>query len=189
MQSTSSHEWRAQSTGNRQGSGPNCSAEQGAHLSQRESELQELSRTVYEERLVAGVAREQARKDLPLSTYTEAYWKVDLHNLLHFLSLRMDSHAQYEIRQYATLSGNEVTARWCPVAWEAFVDYRLKAKVLSHLDQAVIRSLIAEDDVEACRLAESFGWLARAEGKLKQNRERNECEDKLRDMGLDIPWH
>jgi thymidylate synthase (FAD) len=51
--------------------------------------------------LDAGVAREQARKDLPLATYTEAYWKVDLHNLLHFLFLRMDSHAQYEIRAYA----------------------------------------------------------------------------------------
>src|SRR3712207_8263922 len=49
----------------------------------------------------AGVAREQARKDLPLSTYTEAYWKIDLHNLLHFLHLRMDPHAQAEIRAYA----------------------------------------------------------------------------------------
>ena len=56
----------------------------------------------YQERLDRGVAREQARKDLPLSTYTEAYWKIDLHNLLHFLALRMDAHAQQEIRDYAT---------------------------------------------------------------------------------------
>ena len=70
-------------------------------------------RQTYEARLAAGVAREQARKDLPLSTYTEAYWKVDLHNLLHFLQLRMDDHAQEEIRAYAALIGDEIEASGC----------------------------------------------------------------------------
>ena len=69
----------------------------GKELSDKELMLQQLTREVYDERLAKGIAREQARKDLPLSTYTEAYWKVDLHNLLHFLALRMDAHAQYEI--------------------------------------------------------------------------------------------
>ena len=68
------------------------------------------SRGVGEQTRVA--LREQARKDLPLSTYTEAYWKVDLHNLLHFLRLRMDEHAQLEIREYADTIGNRRWARW-----------------------------------------------------------------------------
>ena len=70
----------------------------------RGAELQAKAREVYEARIAAGVAREQARKDLPLSTYTEAYWKIDLHNLLHFLNLRLDDHAQSEIRAYARSS-------------------------------------------------------------------------------------
>ncbi len=72
-------------------------------LSEKEELLHKNIREVYEERINNGVAREQARKDLPLSTYTEAYWKIDLHNLFHFLALRMDSHAQYEIRSYANI--------------------------------------------------------------------------------------
>jgi len=72
-----------------------------------------------------GVAREQARKDLPLSTYTEAFWKIDLHNLLNFLFLRMNNHAQTEIREYAKVIGNEIVAKWCPIVWQAFSDYRL----------------------------------------------------------------
>ena len=82
--------------------------ELGEKLTASERELQDLARRVYQERLDAGVAREQARKDLPLATYTEAYWKVDLHNLLHFLALRMDSHAQLEIREYATAIGRQI---------------------------------------------------------------------------------
>src|SRR4029078_5385989 len=97
----------------------------GERLSARETELQVESRKVYEERLSVGVAREQARKDLPLSTYTEAYWKIDLHNLFHFLALRMDEHAQTEIRTYANAIGNEIVSQWCPVSWEAFKSYRL----------------------------------------------------------------
>ena len=80
----------------------------------RSTELQSLARRVYEERLEAGIAREQARKDLPLSTYTEAYWKIDLHNLLHFLALRMDSHAQLEIRRYAETIGQRDRAAALP---------------------------------------------------------------------------
>src|SRR5262245_57741941 len=91
-QQTPPDDWRLQSSGNRQGSAGTLDAEKGAALTAREGELLRLTRAHYEERLAAGVAREQARKDLPLSTYTEAYWKIDLHNLLHFLALRMDAH-------------------------------------------------------------------------------------------------
>lgn len=120
-QRTPADAWRTQSTSNRQGSEGLVDPAVGERLSAREAELQALARQVYEERLAAGVAREQARKDLPLSTYTEAYWKTDLHNLLHFLTLRMDSHAQLEIRQYATVIGSEIVACWVPVTWEAFL--------------------------------------------------------------------
>lgn len=95
-------------------------------LNTAEEHIQLCSRLVYETRLAAGVAREQARKDLPLSTYTEAYWKIDLHNLIHFLGLRMDSHAQYEIRMYANKIGEIVEALY-PNVWKAFKCFRLEA--------------------------------------------------------------
>src|SRR5690606_27488156 len=101
------------------------------------------AREIYQNRLDAGVAREQARKDLPLSTYTEAYWKCDLHNILHFLSLRMDSHAQKEIRDYATTIGNEIVKPLFPVVWEAFEDYRLNGMFLTKLDIEAVNFLKA----------------------------------------------
>ena len=99
-------------------------------------------RSSTKQRLELGVAREQARKDLPLSTYTEAYWKIDLHNLLHFLALRMDSHAQWEIRQYATTIGEQIVRPLFPLVWEAFVDYRLEGLFLTRLDREVIVRLV-----------------------------------------------
>ena len=69
---------------------------------------------MYQERLSQGVAREQARKDLPLSTYTEAYWTIDLHNLFHFLELRMAANAQLEIRKYAITIAEKLSALGVP---------------------------------------------------------------------------
>ncbi|MSO77029.1 MAG: FAD-dependent thymidylate synthase [Alphaproteobacteria bacterium] len=77
-----------------------------------------------------GVARELARMNLPLNTYTQWYWKIDLLNLLHFLSLRADAHAQYEIRVYAEAM-LETVRRWVPETYAAFLDYRLKGAELS----------------------------------------------------------
>lgn len=88
------------SDSNKQGSTGFIPNDVGEEMTQEEKSLHNHAKHVYEKRLSAGVAREQARKDLPLSTYTEAFWKIDLHNLLHFLSLRMDDHAQLEIRSY-----------------------------------------------------------------------------------------
>ena len=122
-QETPADAWRAQSASNRQGSEGAIDPVIGERLTQREHDLLSLAREVYEERLEAGVAREQARKDLPLSTYTEAYWKTNLHNLMHFLGLRMDAHAQHEIREYARTIGDEIVAKWVPIAWQAFLDY------------------------------------------------------------------
>jgi thymidylate synthase (FAD) len=79
------------------------------------------------------VAKELARMDMPLSMYTYWYWKIDLHNLMHFLSLRMDSHAQYEIRVYANIIGG-MLKEIVPDSWGAFVDYVLMAKTFSRGD-------------------------------------------------------
>jgi thymidylate synthase (FAD) len=77
-----------------------------------------------------GLARELARMNLPANIYTQWYWKVDLHNLFHFLRLRADAHAQYEIRVYAEAICN-IVADWVPLAWGAFADYRLGGVALS----------------------------------------------------------
>ena len=123
---TPPHMWRTQSKDNKQGSGDFLPKDVGAALTLGEKNLHHHARKVYMARLEAGVAREQARKDLPLSTYTEAYWKIDLHNLLHFLKLRMDHHAQREIRSYANMIGYQIVARWCPITWDAFRTFVLK---------------------------------------------------------------
>ena len=117
------HMWRKQSTSNRQGSSCNCVEDHiGAYLSRRQLELQEFSRQVYQERLDAGVAREQARMDLPLSTYTEAFWKSDLHNLLHFLKLRCAPEAQQEIREYANVI-RKIVEHYFPITFEAWTEF------------------------------------------------------------------
>ena len=90
----------------------------------------------------SGLARELARMNLTLNTYTQWYWKIDLHNLLHFLSLRVDPHAQYEIRVYAEVM-LETVRRWVPIACEAFTDYRLGGTHLSAAGLAVVRRLLA----------------------------------------------
>jgi thymidylate synthase (FAD) len=188
-QRTAPEAWRAQAKSNRQGSAGFLDPETGAELTREEQELQDRARAVYDSRLEKGVAREQARKDLPLATYTEAYWKVDLHNLLHFLALRMDEHAQFEIREYARIIGNEVVARWVPLVWEAFQDYRMQAAYLTRLEAEIMAALTGGDPDAARAKAESFGWLKeRKEGGLRRNRERAECEAKLIALGLKLPW-
>ena len=93
-----------------------------------------------------GLARELARMNLTLNTYTQWYWKIDLHNLFHFLSLRADPHAQYEIRAYADAMLTAVEA-WVPVACQAFRDYRLGAVTLSGPMLAVVRRMLAGEAV------------------------------------------
>ena len=91
----------------------------------------------YEQMLESDIARELARINLPLSLYTEWYWKIDLHNLFHFLRLRIDPHAQYEIRVYGEAMA-EITKRVAPMAWEAFEDYIQKSEKFSRLEMCVI---------------------------------------------------
>lgn len=199
-------EWRLQSATNKQGSSGEFVAEwpddftvpldisdaegnqlpttPGNYLSYRERQTQEFAREVYEERLQFGVAREQARKDLPLATYTQAYWKIDLHNLMHFLSLRMDSHAQLEIRRYAAAL-YDIARQICPIAMEAFDDYdfRRGAMLLTALDRKVMKGMLDRHDltptgfVASCSLA---GWPP----PPTRCRERDEAQEKLLALGF-----
>jgi thymidylate synthase (FAD) len=188
-QRTAPGEWRTQSATNRQGSTNRLPTSIGKHLSAVERDLQKKARHGYDERIAAGVAREQARKDLPLSSYTEAYWKIDLHNLLHFLQLRMDLRAQQEIRSYATIMGEEIVAKWVPVVWEAFLDYRLHAVRLSRFEMEMVAALAADDSSRAKRLAAAYGLIKRSrDGGLTPNRERADVETKLCLLGFTAPW-
>jgi thymidylate synthase (FAD) len=187
-QKTDETEWRIQSSINKQGSGENLDTEVGKKLSHEEALLHEEIRRIYDERINVGVAREQARKDLPLSTYTEAYWKIDLHNLFHFLALRMDSHAQYEIRSYANVIGNEIVSKWCPLAWEAFKNYRLNALHLSNIEISVLRFIVNNEYQKAADYLISQNLLSFSDGKLKHSREFNEIEKKLHELNISINW-
>ena len=175
-QKTPPDKWRMQSSDNRQGSAGYLPIADGAGLTAKESELQNLARSTYEARLAAGVAREQARKDLPLSTYTEAYWKVDLHNLLHFLRLRMDDHAQEEIRAFAIVIGEQIVAKWMPLVWEAFTDYRRDSMYLSRVEVDIVSAMAAGDQARAKTALES----------ISSKRERNEVSDKLKKLGFNV---
>lgn len=115
----------------------------GKALSQQEYRFQKEAEVLYNQRLRLGIAKEQARKDLPLSTYTEAYWKCDLHNIFNFLRLRMDSHAQLEIRSYANAMA-EIVKQIVPVAWEAFEDYVLNAKRFSRMEMEALQDILRQ---------------------------------------------
>lgn len=190
-QMTAPEEWRTQAAANRQGSGEPLPVEIGTHLSEGEQKFQDEARRIYEERLQAGVAREQARKDLPLSTYTEAYWKIDLHNLLHFLALRMDAHAQQEIRDYATVIGQQIVKPLFPLVWEAFEDYRLGAMSLTRLDLEVVQRLTrrAETNGSVPPFSDEDFLAVQDESwrPLNRSRERDECRQKLERLGLLAP--
>jgi len=129
---------RQQSAANRQGGDQPMDS-----LTAREfcNWLDEIEKTYekYEYFIEKGVARELARIALPASVYTEWYWKIDLHNLLHFLSLRMDPHAQQEIRDYASAMF-ELIRPIVPVAAEAFVDYNLQSMHLTRLEIEALRT-------------------------------------------------
>lgn len=187
-QTTPADEWRTQSQTNRQGSESFLPTEVGERLSATERELQEHTRRVYQERLDLGIAREQARKDLPLATYTEAYWKIDLHNLLHFLALRMDPHAQLEIREYSATIGRKIVQPLFPAVWEAFEDYRLQATGLSRLEMGCIQRLMqhaaANGRVPPLSVGEFLAVQDPSWRALTRSRERDECLAKLQELEL-----
>ena len=141
---TTTGEWRLQSQDNKQGSsGLVSDAAIAEYLTDLEMKAIEANKSFYHEALSHGVAREQARKNLPLSTYTEAYWKIDLHNLFHFLRLRLDSHAQQEIREFSQVIA-DIVSDWVPLAWGAFEDYRLNSAQFSGAELEAVRRLVSK---------------------------------------------
>ena len=94
-----------------------------------------------------GLSRELARMNLPLNVYTQFYWKIDLHNFMHFISLRFDAHAQFEIRAYGSILF-DILKRWVPLCAAAFEQYRLNGFTLSKKAQEVIRRKLSGENVD-----------------------------------------
>jgi thymidylate synthase (FAD) len=140
----------AQSTVNNQGRGAVLGGKEAARVLDLLKRDSQQAYDSYEDMLSTegqqGLARELARMNLPMNIYTQWYWKVDLHNLFHFLRLRADVHAQYEIRVYAELMGS-IVADWVPLAWAAFADYRLGGVNLSGKAVAVLKRRLAGEAV------------------------------------------
>ena len=140
----------AQSATNKQGRDEVLRAEAAAGVLREIGGISSRSFTAYEKLLGdeerPGIARELARMVLPLNTYTQWYWKVDLHNLLHFLRLRHDSHAQYEIRAYAEVL-LDMVRKWVPLTAAAFEEYRVGGAELSAGALSVIRRRLAGETV------------------------------------------
>jgi thymidylate synthase (FAD) len=169
----------AQSTSNRQGRGKVINGKQADNILEILKKDAEQTYNNYETMLnerydgttideeSQGLARELARMNLTLNTYTQWYWKTDLLNLLNFLSLRADSHAQYEIRAYAQAM-TETLKKWVPITFEAFMDYRVGAMELSAKGKVVIQKMIKGEpcDFESSKLSkrewnelmQSFGF-------------------------------
>lgn len=138
---------RKQSGTNRQGStGEHLEGDAAQKIVKEFSDQQKTLYRQYENCLEAGVAREIARTNLPLSLYTEWYWKIDLHNLLHFLSLRLAPHAQKEIRVYAEAMAAFVK-KLCPIAWEAFEEHVLNAVTFSQTEAKIVSGVIHKNNL------------------------------------------
>lgn len=154
---------REQSKRNRQGRGealpPSVAEKFRADLERVSTDAY----AAYASALEAGVARETARLVLPLSYYTEWYWKTDLHNLFHFLSLRLDPHAQEEIRRYAA-ELSAIARAVAPVATEAFEEFQLDGVELSRREQRAIRALLDGATPEAACASAGLP-LTREDGK------------------------
>ena len=140
----------AQSTANAQGRGDVLEGAEAARVLEILKSDSARAYDHYEEMLAQddqkGLARELARMNLPANVYTQWYWKVDLHNLFHFLRLRADAHAQYEIRVYAEAIC-KVVADWVPFAYAAFEDYRLGGVTLSAKAVECLRRMLQGEEV------------------------------------------
>lgn len=162
QQKTPPEKWRLQSLDNKQGSNgylfnQTCNhglrtvsdengdftstdytgEEKAEDLSISEERLLKESMSVYNTRLSMGIAKEQARKDIPVSTYSTLYWTMDVRNLLHFMSLRCDKHAQEEIRDYANVIAGFVKEIF-PITFEAWYDYQYCSVRLSRMDRILM---------------------------------------------------
>lgn len=156
----SGHQLATQSVDNKQGRGESLSPQDAAKVIELLKQDAQQCYDHYEALLKGGnvphsvtengIARELARMNLTLNFYTQWYWKIDLHNLMHFLSLRADPHAQYEIRVYADVLLN-VLQKWVPLTYQAFVDYRQKgqhisAQALTFIQRSLKGETVSQDE-------------------------------------------
>lgn len=141
----SEEQLQTQSKKNNQGrSGTTVEAAKYAEAVRRWNEIRAKSRDAYEWMTLEDMARELARIDLPLSTYTQWYWKIDLHNLLHFLKLRVDHHAQWEIQEFGKVMAG-MLKRVAPLSYEAWIDYDVCGDRVSRMELDALRSLITPE--------------------------------------------
>ena len=133
-------------------------------------DISERSFSMYQELNESGLARELIRAILPVNLYTEWYWKNDLHNLLHFIGLRSDSHAQYEIRVYSDAMAESVK-RVAPFAWEAYQDYVVKGMRFSRIEQSLLEKKLPVRVVDD--LLEDLAYQITA--TLHKNKHREEA--------------
>ncbi|MYH48611.1 MAG: FAD-dependent thymidylate synthase, partial [Gammaproteobacteria bacterium] len=138
------------------------------------------------------VARELARIDLPLSTYTQWYWKIDLHNLLHFLTLRVDDHAQWEIQEFGRVMAG-MLKRVAPMSFEAWIDYQVCGDKLSRMELEALATLLAPGEDGGLEVRQGGGSLSFEElrGMGMAPREVRELVGKIRrrtapDFDLDL---
>ncbi|MCI4348133.1 MAG: FAD-dependent thymidylate synthase, partial [Thermoplasmata archaeon] len=168
---------RRQSTRNRQGRAEPLSPEVAGRFRADLERVSHEAYSAYTAALEAGVARETARTILPLAYYTQWYWKINLWNLLHFLSLRLDAHSQEEIRVYAAELARAVRAV-CPIAYEAFEDFVLEGLSLSRKERRAVRALLEGSTPEkAC--ADAGLLLTKEDGKPLTTGEGIEFLEKL----------
>ena len=174
-----------QSKANRQGGGESVDRERAAEVLALLEREQRFMREGYEKMLAWDLRRELARINLGVAQYTEWYWKSDLHNIFHFLQLRLDPHAQHEIRVYAEAMAQIVRAV-APVAWEAFDDYQLRAERFSRLELEALARLVGSEagkwpnDEQVIKALPDPWRETGASGTLKRNRERDEFLAKLK---------
>lgn len=135
-----------QSDNNKQGSGEAFDSHTSKEIIDSLTNDSNLVYSHYDKFIQQGLAREIARTNLMLNYYTQFYWKIDLHNLLHFLKLRADKHAQYEIRVYAEVV-LDIIKKWVPMAYGAFVEYCLESVCISKTGLEVVRKLIKGENV------------------------------------------
>lgn len=176
---------RRQSTRNRQGRGEALPPEIVARFRDDLDRISREAYAAYEKALADGVAREVARLVLPLSYYTQWYWKTNLWNLFHFLSLRLDLHAQEEIRLYAAEIAR-LGRCVAPVAFEAFEEFELAGLSLTRREQAAVRALLGGATPEAACATAGLP-LAREDGVPMKTGEGVEFLEKLERLRSDAP--
>lgn len=166
------YDMRMQSEVNKQSSDPIKEVGMPATVFCEKAEaLADKAYSAYSDAVEAGLAREQARTILPLSTYTQFYWKIDLHNFFHFVKLRADRHAQLEIQEFAQAC-YDLVKPLCPVACEAFEDYVQEAMYLSRQEVSMLKKIIsrAGDSSGQSDILAGLGKTERLQFKEKLNR-------------------